>query len=717
VPVNSLFLRAAVRAAKSFSLFRYTSSFEPALTLITTPHPCEIVPYKATQSETSFSKAVAQPFRPITVAEEVKRSHKVLRRLWEIAEEPNRPKLNSLSWVAKESDRNPNQPPVVAYGVAMDHEYMVGLYREMLVEEDLLTPEFESLLGKLTTKANELKRSAKIDAARICLEEPDEEHTRHLEEQFFQNYTPGSYLREKNSKKVGTCRELLQSLQETSQALLTGISNAVETHASGERAQVVQRKMELLSPWGSNAQARLPAADVSDAVTELLSLAGIEFTAANLLHAIEGEGLPIESCEDALSPTTRNMLRFYRLYDALGDRISDVVLANYRNHLDILASYALARSVASPGARVVMPRPLAEDTGSLTRMADDLIQLYSYPYFYHLALKEGVLGFLARSDTTRSGGVLAGNFGIMACLWSVVNAVKGLFYPHQPVIDFVLGQGSSPPRGLFSGDELSKTQYFLPVSYPKLSMGITIQPGPGIFRIYDKSVLDYLSAIDQMNRTSLTQSAYEEEFTPSYVAFMRAFLAPGEKAFREVMENQDSWYNKALLHSQAVQRVFDRRLGARWKPKVVRELTEPVNEERAITVNAVYDEIGFPGLTVFGFVYSVRAFLRNHPEGFPFLINLYHANPNFRRHMLEVGECLLSGDERLIRRAGFSSTVTFKLQGLLRESRYYFKRITGLPGQGLFERKKKEAITRRIEAQDEGIPRYAAFTHPPGMYN
>lgn len=705
-------MHAARRATNRFpSLIQEAANM---LTLIITAHPCGAVADEALLGGTHFKNAVRYPFRRPTLHEEVIKYHGLLDKFWGLAGQT--PPIKMKSWAAKESDRNPNQPAVILYGVAMDHEKMAGLYRELLLENTILSKVARALLQNIRYNAKFLKREAKLEAAVICVLEPDTEHSNHYLTQFFSKYSPEDYLKKRGVSArefQSQSRELLQSMESNSQQLMAQIRHDIEG-LEGSKAHIIQEKMKLLPPWGAMTQGRLPAEDVVAAVEEIFYANGVKgpVTSDDLMAAIES---PHSFNAAPLSPETRNICRFYDVYLELGGRMSEVVLANYESHEVVMCSHWLSLKLMQPGDKVTPAMPLAEDTKTLRNMADDLEALFSRPYFYNLALLQGVFLFIARSDTTRSAGIPSGNFEVLASAKETVERINRIFAWNKPVMDLILGQGSSPHRGLF----FTLCQYFLPWYYPWLNMGVTIQPGTGQSRFATvewakKAILDLYA----MNQRSEKQAIRKKQFDDEFITWMRRLEAPGEKKLQQVLTDSNSWFNEFVTQSSLTQKVLNRALGTRWKKQDAKK-TAPFNEtQRAITVFALTKEIGFPIHTVLPFVHSMRMFLLETPKGMIVLRQMYEGNINYFDHVQRIHQCLLDGDEGLIEGTDAPADVKQKMIGLFRESQGYLREITdgALPDLCPYKGKKEAALLLRREAKEEGVPRYQAYDWPRGTY-
>lgn len=68
-------------------------------------------------------------------------------------------------------------------------------------------------------------------------------------------------------------------------------------------------------------------------------------------------------------------------------------------------------------------------------------------------------------------GIPSGNFEVLACAKETVERLVGCFDQDLPEIDLILGQGSSPYRGLyFDSDDPDLGQYLLPFFHPSCEL-------------------------------------------------------------------------------------------------------------------------------------------------------------------------------------------------------------------------------------------------------
>ena len=697
------------------------------LPLIITPHPCQVVPDRTLSNSGRFQRSIREPLARPTVSEEVTRyQNGPFRYFWDIAAASPIP-LELNNWVAKESDRNPNQPAVILFGIAMDHLFMAKLYEDLIDNHHMQSVEVSWCLAKINHLANQLKSAARREAAQTCLLNPSAFFSQHLQEQFFDRFSPEDYLARSANHNGTTSQQLLEQLTTLSSYLSNYIHDAIGDSHNPE-LEAVRRQIQTLPPWGPQMQGRLPAEDVIAAAEYAIKKMGLgqQADSATLLRAIEAvHKKPTTTFKrDPHSAYSEedNTIRFFEIYHALGKRMDEVVLANYEDHTAYLSAHLLSLLTNNNSKPGFAAMPLAEDARTLRNLADDFKTLYRTPYFYQLAQQIGLYLFIARSDTTRSSGTPSGNFEVMACLKEVTEMLTTLFAGsgNLPAMKIILGQGSSASRGLFlENSSLDYDPYLLPISWhPNIRIGVTIQPGPGQSRFATpESALKSIQDINTYNEDSPARQEMADQFSTDFVSWMRGFERPGESMLRQTLNNPKSWWNQAIKESPLPQQVLDRPMGSRWKKQHAEDI-ELFNEQRAITVFALNKEFGFPTHTVIPFVYSVRAFMQEHPEALHYLANLYQTHRFFHKHIQEIHQCLLDGNEDLIAQSGTSKKHQQMMTQLLRESTHYLTLISHgeLPLRCSHYAEKQRMFQKRDQSKAAEDPRYMAHDHPPGTY-
>jgi hypothetical protein len=720
----SYLARLVTRSTNTLSR-RFSSLTSRPLPLIATAHPCGLIADADTLDDKRFQQAIKQPFKRPTVSEEVKKYHRVYDYFWNLAPH-SATAVAPISWVAKESDRNPNQPAVILYGIAMDHEHMAGLYQTLLTEHELQSPETDFYLAETHRLVGLLKKSAKQEAAQTYLLNPSAEFSQHLQEQFFTNYSAEAYLQRATNGNAASSllNELLMSANQLTQHIQDQLASRPEPVATAIRKQI-----NTLPPWGAQTQGRLPTEDVIAAAEHALLTMGLGKTAdkATLLQAIDTliqkPGMTFKRAPSAAYTVEDNIIRFFQVYHALGVRMEEVVLVNYEDHTAYLSAHLLSLITAPNRNPRYTPMPLVEDARTLRNLANDFAELYGdNPFYYQLALQIGLRLFIARSDTTRSSGTPSGNFEVMACLRETTDMLSQLFAQSGglPYMKIILGQGSSAPRGLFDANPAFKyNPYLLPIHWhPNLHVGITTQPGPGQSRFANpERAATAVEAINTYNIDSPERQAMADQFSSGFINWMRRFEQPGEEKLRQILNDSDSWWNQAIHQSDLTQLVLDREVGSRWRKQDASKISL-FNEQRAITVFALNKEFGFPAHTVIPFVYSVRALVEKHPEAIEFLTGLYSTNHFYHKHIQETHQCLLDGDEELIAASGVDEEYQRTMIELLQEAQYYLKEISNwrLPNKCPLAKKQKYRLAQRKVARANGDPRYLAYDRNLGCY-
>ena len=600
----------------------------------------------------------AHPCHPVssnqpTVSDEVTRLHSVKTTIFNNAEMflKTGQNIEFKNWVAKESDRNPNRPQIIFYGIFMDYLHGVKL---ALTQNP--SKKSSNLLLKMEEKATLLKSLSQALAGRKILENQDRsdsESIKHYKKQFFENPIFGGnnpvtnaelYLTHKgwkNTSSVDLGKEFRSELM-LLEELEKDYYNLISTNNVD---QSLFDKHTLVPLHLADTQGRLPAEDVEAAMIDLLKhnhlLNSEKVYSDQELIAVMQQAYDSDfkfNC-DNVGSSIADILEYYELYDLNITRQSEVVLANWTDAKQTVASMLFTKITKTHDHdRCIRPMALVEDfesANSFTTKMEDLLKWDTYRQY----VKE--YGFpckIAMSDITRGEGIPAGRHTI--AMWQ--DAVMTLQEKYHLQLDMQVGMGSSSHRGNFYNTAAEKLQFTLNFKEnPKVNFAYTSQPGIGREVHFSKANLgNTIPSIVSLIESSSDRVQLANDFTTQYSQIVKDFLEPGRQSLQHELADPNSNINNFIQTGakEKVEAVLAIKPGSRHKPTTV-DSNYTFNSGRAITVFAITKAIGYPIHTIFPLSESIIEYKKNHSDLSEFK-NLYETNLNFKKLIDEIIVCM-----------------------------------------------------------------------------